>query len=354
MTVPPIALWVVPVADLGGVARHTLDALGSTIPGWRTVLTCPPGPLADAARAAGVAVLTAPLSPQDPLPAAVHSLRALVRTLRPAVVHSHLAYADLLATAATAGAGVALVSTEHGIAADDLIYHGSTAKSALRATVHHARMHRLSALIAVSRSTLEVIERKWRPPAGLPRHVVHNGVDPLPEPPARGAGLRIASLARLAPEKGLDDLVRAFAVLADDRADAQLTLAGEGPLAGPLRDLVAHLGLAGRVDFPGFVAADELLHRSDVIAQLSVWENCSYTLLDAQRYGLGVVATPVGGNVEMLPQHCLVDRLAPPQVAAALRAQGLEVALRPRLDPAWPTLSDMVEQVADVYAQVRR
>ena len=39
----------------------------------------------------------------------------------------------------------------------------------------------------------------------------------------------------------------------------------------------------------------------DVLAMLSVWENCSYSLLDAAARGLGVVASDVGGNPEILP-----------------------------------------------------
>ena len=33
--------------------------------------------------------------------------------------------------------------------------------------------------------------------------------------------------------------------------------------------------------------------RSDMIVQLSVWENCSYTLLDAKATGLKTVALPL-------------------------------------------------------------
>ena len=38
-----IALWCVPVADLGGVARHALDAARAGNPGWRLVVLCPEG-----------------------------------------------------------------------------------------------------------------------------------------------------------------------------------------------------------------------------------------------------------------------------------------------------------------------
>ena len=41
------ALWVVPVSDLAGVARHVLDVAGAGLPGWRLTVLAPPGPLPD-------------------------------------------------------------------------------------------------------------------------------------------------------------------------------------------------------------------------------------------------------------------------------------------------------------------
>jgi glycosyltransferase involved in cell wall biosynthesis len=86
----------------------------------------------------------------------------------------------------------------------------------------------------------------------------------------------------------------------------------------------------------------------DVVAMLSVWENCSYSLLDAAARGLGVVATDVGGNPEMLPTQSLVHALDPATVASALLTQGCDLAARPGLHD-WPTVADMCARVATVY-----
>jgi glycogen(starch) synthase len=106
--------------------------------------------------------------------------------------------------------------------------------------------------------------------------------------------------------------------------------------------------LGDRVDFPGFVDAEKALADADVVAMLSVWENCSYTLLDAAAAGLGVVASAVGGNPEILPARCLVDPTRPAEVAAALVRQGLDTTARPGL-PAWADVQDMGAAIADVY-----
>lgn len=351
---PPLALWVVPVADLGGVARHTLDALTTGLPGWRAILLCPPGPLADTARARGLGVLTAPISPADGIPTGVAELRRVVSRLRPQVVHSHLSYADLLASAASIGRPVGLITTEHGIAADDLVYHGSRWRSRVKALGHSARLRRADALIAVSHSTLEVVKSKWRPSRTLLTRVIHNGVDRPAATRTRAPGLHVVSLARLAPEKGLPDLLRSFAILVSDHPEARLTIAGEGPLHGALQTLARELALDDRVLFPGHVDAQALLHRADVLAQLSVWENCSYSLLDAVAAGVGVVATPVGGNVEILPSQCLVAGDQHVDVARLLTAQGASPGQRPVLPDGWPTMVDMCADIVAVYREVTR
>lgn len=346
----PIALWVIPVGDLAGVARHALDVARHGIPGWRLVFLTPPGELPVALREAGAAVMEQPFGPDHGLRASVATLRHAIRTLRPAVVHSHLAYADIVAALVGGGAGRgALVSTEHGIARDDLVYHHSPTRSRVMNTVHTARLRRFDAAIAVSDATAGAMTEKWRP--RRPVTVIPNGVDPAPHP-APEAGLRILSLARLAPEKRLDALVDAFAALRREHPEAALTLAGRGEGETALRAQVDRLGLTPAVSFPGFVDAEEAMARHDVLAMLSVWENCSYALLDAAARGLGVVASPVGGNPEMLPDRCLADADDVDAVARALAPQGLDIGVRPGLD-AWPTVTDMSKRIGAVYDSVR-
>ena len=76
----PTALWVVPVADLGGVARHVLDVAAVGLPRTRLVVLCPPGPLAERLRRAGAAVLVEDLGPEHGLAASVAALRHAVAT----------------------------------------------------------------------------------------------------------------------------------------------------------------------------------------------------------------------------------------------------------------------------------
>lgn len=338
------ALWVSPVGQPGGVGRHLTDVARVGIPGWRLVFLVPPGVVADELRATGAAVVTGPIGPDFGLRDSVSTLRRVVKRLRPQVVHTHLSYADIVSPIATGGLAVKLVSTEHGIAADDLVYHGSRARSRVMAAVHTARLRRFDAAIAVADATRDAMRAKWHRRDIV---VVPNGID-APERPTRRPGLRIASIARLSPEKRIDALIDAFALVRTMQPDATLTIAGDGPLDGTLRSRAA--GVPG-VRFVGHVPADEVLANHDIVVQLSVWENCSYTLLDAMAAGLGVVATPVGGNPELLPPDCLVPADDPDAVAAAILRQGLDTASRPSV-PEWPGVADMTAGIARVYASI--
>lgn len=344
----PIVLWAVPVSDIGGVARHVLDVARVGLPRTRLVVLCPEGPLAERLHEMGVPVLIEDFGPDAGVPASVRSLRHAVAKLRPAVLHTHLAYADIIAALAIPPSWpVRLVSTEHGIAGpgSDSVYHSSRISSTLMAAAHTARCERFDALVAVSEATAGAMRRTWHP--RRPITVIHNGIDPVAASPA-APGMRFLSLARLAPEKRIVELLKAFSVVHRDHPEARLTVAGTGPLVGELRRAASALGLDNCVSFPGFVDAATALSSHDVLVQLSTWENCSYSLLDAAAHGLGVVATPVGGNPEILPARCLVEANNLRGLAAAMTNQALQPTHRPGLG-TWPSIDSMAAGIVRVY-----
>jgi glycogen(starch) synthase len=360
----PLALWLVPVAEMGGVARHVLDVARAGLPGWRLVVLCPEGALAARLRELGSAVIAAPVGPSAGFAASVATLRTNINRVRPDVVHSHLAYADVVAATAVLGLKTLLVTTEHGIAGNDTIYHGSGTRSKVKALMHRIRLRRADAVIAVSEATRDTMLIKWRPkqpiaviPNGVNAAAVRQQVDALRtgHGSAEGEanrdlpGLKVLSLSRLSAEKRLDVLLRAFAMVRESEPHAQLTIAGEGPERESLELLAYRLGLSGSVDFVGFVDPFQAMANSDLLVQLSVWENCSYTLLDAVSAGLGVVATPVGGNPEILPTHCLVSADDVPGISASAIIQGARPDARPVLPRAWPSTDEMAARLVDTY-----
>ena len=244
-----------------------------------------------------------------------------------------------------------LVSTEHGIAGDAAVYHADPVRARAMAALHRRRMRLTDVRIAVSRATARAMEQRWGAEGVT---VVPNGIDRWEvekAPHTGGRGPRLLSLTRLAPEKNLDALLDSLALLRTTHPGARLTLAGEGEERNRLLARVERLGLTDGVTLPGHVDSRAAMAEHDVVVQLSRWENCSYTLLDAAAAGLGVVATDVGGNREILPARCLVAPEPPglPERVAEAVARQLDPRERPGLPAHWPTVGESTRAVGELY-----
>ncbi len=136
--------------------------------------------------------------------------------------------------------------------------------------------------------------------------VIPNPVE-LPDvaPPLDGRP-RAVYTGRLADEKGLDVLLDAWAVVADGRPGASLTLVGEG---GRFRSVEAELRaqamsdavLRETVRFTGWVEdVEAFLLDADVFVMPSHWEGLSNALLEACAQRRLVVASDIPGNTAIL------------------------------------------------------
>ncbi len=134
--------------------------------------------------------------------------------------------------------------------------------------------------------------------------VIYNGVEPERFAPERGAGRRgrelaLVCVARLAPEKGHDVLLRALAALAGEGRQVRLDIIGDGPERAALEALARQLGVASRVRFLGRRDdVPKLLGEADAFVLPSLSEAFPLTVLEAMASGLPVVATAVGGVPE--------------------------------------------------------
>jgi glycosyltransferase involved in cell wall biosynthesis len=205
---------------------------------------------------------------------------------------------------------------------------------------------------------------------------------PLAEPVGRtsgaaprevaGGGPLLLTVARLAPQKGLETLLDAAALLKDgivgfdggcdvrcspDGEPVHFTwvIAGEGPLRGALQQRIdaEHLPvrLLGRRD-----DLADWYRAADLVVSTAHWEGQPVALQEAMRAGAAIVATDVGGTAETVPAALLVRdaaaavaegvtwALTQPGLAERLRAASLEAAAH------LPTSADMVAQARRAYA----
>ena len=152
-------------------------------------------------------------------------------------------------------------------------------------------------------------------------------------PPADGGWCMIQA-SRFIEKKGLDITLKAFAEFRKKYPNAELMLAGEGPLEGQLKDLARRLGVEGSVRFPGFLNQQQLaaayasahlfLHPSQK-TMAGDQEGVPNSMLEAMASGLPVVATLHGGIPEAV--HSGFDGLlVPERDSTALVDALLEIA----------------------------
>lgn len=112
-------------------------------------------------------------------------------------------------------------------------------------------------------------------------------------------GVRFVAAGRLIDQKGFDRLLEIFTELRDP--NAKLTILGDGPKAGELARTASQLGIAGQVNFTGFVDNPwEYFAASDAFLLPSRWEGMPNAALEALALGVPVIATPESGGIAEL------------------------------------------------------
>lgn len=168
----------------------------------------------------------------------------------------------------------------------------------------------------------------------------------------------VVTVARLAPQKGLDTLVDAAAHAVRTRPGLVWVVAGDGPLHEDLAARAAAAGAPVRLLGRREDVAD-LLAAADVVASAAVWEGQPLAVQEALALGAAVVATDAGGTREVTGAAAV---LVPVGDAAALgdavaqvladapRRSALRAAATARA-ATLPTLADVLGQLSAAYAR---
>lgn len=160
------------------------------------------------------------------------------------------------------------------------------------------RAFRRSPVIAVSRSTADDLVDRGVERARI--EIIPNGVDTDHYTPGgeRFEEPTLLYLGRLKKYKRVDLPILALARLRERGVDARLVVAGKGDHRPELERLVARLGLAGHVDFQGFVGEEEkleLFRRSWIHVLASPKEGWGIANLEAAACGTATVASDAPG-----------------------------------------------------------
>jgi glycosyltransferase involved in cell wall biosynthesis len=233
----------------------------------------------------------------------------------------------------------------------------------------------LSASLATSISTNSKATSNLLPQSLRIKSTILLGGADVPQMP-RGVGegrMSVLFVGRLVRRKGVDDLLRAMALVKPEVGSARLVIVGDGPERDALTRLANDLGLSASVEFKGELRGSSLdleysLCRMCVLPSKRVSddpanEGLGLTLVEASMHGKPLVGTEHGGIPEVInsgvngflvPEHdppmladAILKLLRDEKLAERMGANALEIA-RDRF-----TWDAATERLLESYANVR-
>ncbi len=265
----------------------------------------------------------------------VHSVRALARLIdreRPNACLSALCVSNLKLCAASALAG----SLDRAVISYHGFYESEPQFLSRVSFLLTPLLTRMTArTVAVSKALRLDLVRRWRAAPQRTRKIYNPVAWGDSDAPVTGETLKarpplILASGRLVASKNFDGLIRAFATI--EPRDARLVIIGEGPERPRLEAEAARLGVADRVELPGYKSEPwKYYDLATCLAVCSRSESFGMTVVEALAHGLPVVSTDCGGPREILGKSG-IGRIVPLDDEFAL-ADALGAALA---DPGSP------------------
>ncbi len=206
------------------------------------------------------------------------------------VVHAQMPYSPLMAQRVIklAHKNSAIIATFHILPSGWLSKVGTR----LLKIIQLRSLKKIDSFISVSASAAQFSRKTM----GVESVVIPNMVDISKFKTDKNISVepgKIVFLGRLVKRKGCEQLIRAFAELAEDDSDAFLAVAGNGPDRLELERLVRQLKLKDRVSFLGFVDEEDkprLLASAEIACFPSLYgESFGIVLIEAMAAGAGVI-----------------------------------------------------------------
>jgi len=235
------------------------------------------------------------------------NLYFLFKREKPVIVHTHTSKAGFLGRVAAKLAGVpVIIHTIHGFA-----FHEFSSRLNIK---FYSSLERIASLYCDNLVSVNASDLEWAIRLKIVHRekiiTIYNGI-PIPnlnkgEINKQLIGIKdnnflITCLGRLAPQKGLEFLLKALKNISERFNNICLAIIGDGPQRNHLELLTQKLDLSDKVFFLGFRKdVYHILAASDIYALPSLWEGLSISLLEAMSIGLPIIATNIKGNNEVL------------------------------------------------------
>ncbi len=172
-------------------------------------------------------------------------------------------------------------------------------------------------------------------PVVIPIAVPHDAPESVGLPP-HAYTFALITVSRLEPEKRIEDIIAALAMIRDTYPAVGLFIVGEGSERARLEKMVRSNGLSERVQFLGNRPdAPALMGSAQAYIQASAYEGYGRTLIEAALAGVPIITTDVGivGEVFRGYEDVLAAPVADP-TALAGHIKGLVEDMRTRTEIA--------------------
>jgi glycosyltransferase involved in cell wall biosynthesis len=330
--------------DMGGLERLALDlAQCQLADGHQPSIYCltHSGRLTAEAEAKGIAVHAFDKPPGMHL-GTVRKIAQQLRRDKPDVLHMHNHLVHHYGVVAGRLAGVPVIVNTRHRAEQVLVSSPDGSRISIESPdkksdlIFRATMPWVDSVVFISEGTRQFFIRH----RGIPAKktcVILNGahVEKFLALPARPGSVlprvRFGIAARMATAKDHFTLLRAFAQVAAELPNAELHIAGDGPLRDRLEAFAKELNLTGSVTFHGALPdSPQFMSQLDIFVLSSLSEGLPLVILEAMAAGLPIVSTRVHG-VEEAAVEDQNAYFVPPGDAAALAQAMIQMARQPDL-----------------------
>lgn len=239
----------------------------------------------------------------------IFKLVKLFKKIKPDVVHTHL-YSLKYAVPACVIAGVKRrIHTVHNIAQKEAT---PTNRKINKIFYHYFNV----VPVALSKEVKKTIEYTYKiKPDAIP--VIFNGIDLnncvkkrsyIP----KNNRISVLHIGRFSEQKNHMGLVDAFCKAHEFMPNCELNLIGDGELKESVKQKVLEMNISNSVNFLGLQDnVYPFLNKADIFILPSNYEGIPITLIEAMGTGLPIIATKVGGVVDMLDNEqnaLLIDK----------------------------------------------
>ena len=230
----------------------------------------------------------------------------LQRKERFRIIHAHGFTAGLASLPSKYLFGIPVVITTHGteLLWPKGLWWKSQREIKLTLIFEKFVLNHCNVIIAQSPGVKDYMVKIYGPGITKKMQVIPTGVDHEKfKPSAKSTGIpQILFVGALSEIKGVNCLLRAFAIVHEKVPDAKLVLVGSGPRAPEYKKLVGEMGLDGAVRFQGPVRDDarlvSLYDESDIVVLPSnVGGPVSCTVMEGLSCGRAVITTDLPGGL---------------------------------------------------------